>query len=55
MKYNLIKNFNRKKLIMGVSILFCAVILFVGVTTAFFTQSDTEDIDSLVTTDIRET
>ena len=50
-KYVLNKNNNSKKLIIGVSILFCTVILIIGVTTAYFTQSDSEDIGNIVATD----
>ena len=41
-------NDNSKKLIIGVSILFCTVILIIGSTTAFFTQSDSEDTGNIV-------
>ena len=43
MKYELNTN-NGKKLIIGLSILFCAVILIVGGSLAFFTQSDTKKL-----------
>ena len=45
------KNDNSKKLIMGVSILFCTVILIIGTTLAFFTQSDSKTISNIVSTD----
>ena len=44
------KNDNSKKLIIGISILFCTVILIIGGTLAFFTQSDSKDINEVVTT-----
>ena len=44
-------NDNSKKLITGVSILFCTVILIIGGTIAFFTQSDSEDTSDIVTVD----
>ena len=44
-------NDNSKKLIIGVSILFCTVILIIGATTAYFTQSDSEDTGNIVATD----
>ena len=50
MKNELYTN-NSKKLIIGVSILFCAVILIIGGTIAFFTQSDSEDTGNIVTLD----
>lgn len=46
---------NSKKLIIGVSILFCAVILIFGATTAYFTQSDSKNTGNIVTTDINGT
>lgn len=52
MNYSLQKFNNRKKLIIGVSILFCAVILIVGTTLAFFTGSDSKDIDNVVATNV---
>ena len=54
-KFSLIKNNNSKKLYIGVSIIFCAVILIVGGTLAFFTQSDSKKIENLLTADIRDT
>ena len=42
-------------LIIGVSILFCTVILIIGVTTAYFTQSDTKNMENIVTTNINGT
>ena len=44
-----------KKLIIGVSILFCTIILIIGVTTAFFTQSDTKELGNIVSTDVNDT
>ena len=52
MKYELEKSNNSKKLIIGVSILFCTIILVIGATTAFFTQSDNSELGNIVTTDI---
>ena len=49
------KDYNSKKLYIGVSILFCTVILILGGTIAYFTQSDTKNLDSLLTADIRDT
>ena len=46
---------NSKKLIIGVSILFCVVILIIGGTFAFFTQSDTKELGNIVSTDINGT
>ena len=51
MKNELYTN-NSKKLIIGVSILFCAVILIIGATTAYFTQSDSKEIGNVVSKDI---
>lgn len=52
MNYSLEKNNNKnKKLIIGISILFCAIILFVGATTAFLTQSDTKETGNIVSVD----
>ena len=42
---------NSKKLIIGVSILFCAVILIIGATTAYFTQSGIGETGNVVSTD----
>ena len=39
---------NSRKLIIGVSILFCTVILIIGATTAFFIQSDTKETGNIV-------
>ena len=39
---------NSKKLIIGVSILFCTVILIIGASVAYFTQSDSEDTGNIV-------
>ena len=47
-------NDNSKKIIMGVSILFCTIILIIGTTLAFFTQSDSESMSNIVATDINE-
>lgn len=44
-----------KKLIIGISILFCTIILIIGGTFAFFTQSDTKEMGNIVTTDINGT
>lgn len=44
-----------KKLIIGISILFCTVILIIGGTLAFFTQSDTKEIGNIVTENINGT
>ena len=52
MNYSLEKNINRKKLIIGVSILFCAIILIVGGTLAFFTGSDTKNLDDVATSNV---
>ena len=52
MKEKEINTDNSKKLIIGVSILFCTVILIIGTTTAYFTQSDSEDTSNIVTTSI---
>ena len=46
---------NSKKLIIGISILFCAVILIVGATTAYFTQSGIGDTGNIVTENINGT
>ena len=46
---------NSKKLIIGVSILFCTIILIIGTTLAFFTQSDTKETGNIVTTNINGT
>ena len=51
-KFKLEKDNNSKKLIIGISILFCAVILIVGGTFAFLTQSDSKELGNIVTTDI---
>ena len=51
MKFELNRNNNSKKLIIGVSILFCTVILIIGGTIAFFTQSDSEETGDIVTVD----
>ena len=51
-KFKLIKENNSKKLIIGVSILFCAVILIVGGTFAFFTGSDSKNIDNVATSNV---
>ena len=42
---------NSKKLIIGISILFCTVILIIGATTAFFTEGDTKETGNIVSTD----
>ena len=42
---------NSKKIIIGISIFFCTIILIIGVTTAFFTQSDSESTGNIVSTD----
>ena len=47
MKYNLNKN-NSKKLLIGASILFCIVILIIGGSFAFFTQSSSETTGNIV-------
>ena len=44
-----------KKLIIGVSILFCTVIFIIGATTAFFTQSDSETTGNIVSENINGT
>ena len=44
-------NDNSKKLIIGVSILFCTVILIIGASVAYFTQSDSESTGNIVSTD----
>ena len=54
-KFILNKDYNSKKLFIGVSILFCAVILIIGGTLAFFTQSDSKKMEDLLTADIRDT
>ena len=46
---------NSKKTIIGISILFCIVILIIGGTFAFFTQSDSETTDNIATVDINKT
>ena len=46
---------NSKKLIIGVSILFCAIVLVVGTSLAFFTQSDSKEIGNVVTENINGT
>ena len=48
---NKFKNNNSKKLYIGVTILFCTVILIIGATTAYFTQSDTKPTGDIATTD----
>ena len=55
MNYELNKNNNSKKLIIGISILFCTVILIIGATTAFFTQSDSEETGDIGTANINGT
>lgn len=49
------KNDNGKKIIIVMSVLFCTIILIIGTTLAFFTQSDTKEIDNVVTTNINGT
>ena len=49
---NELKTNNSNKLVIGISILFCAVILIIGGTFAFFTQSNTKEIGNIVTADI---
>ena len=39
------------KLIIGVSIVFCTIILIIGTTIAYFTQSDTKETGEIVSTD----
>ena len=51
MKYELEKDNNKnnsKKLIIGISILFCTVILIIGTSLAFFTQSDSATTGNIV-------
>ena len=56
MKFELEKNTNNsKKLFIGVSIIFCTVILIIGLSFAYFTQSDTKNLDSIVTANINDT
>ena len=55
MKFELEKNNNSKKLYIGTSIIFCTVILIIGLSFAYFTQSDSKNMDSLLTADIRDT
>lgn len=42
---------NSKKLIIGISVFFCTVILIIGATTAYFTQSETKTTGNIVSTD----
>ena len=42
---------NGKKLIIGISVLFCTVILIIGASVAYFTQSDSKDIGNIVSAD----
>ena len=42
---------NNKKLIIGVSIVFCTVILIIGTSIAYFTHSDTKPTGNIVATD----
>ena len=51
MKYSLEKKVTSKKLMVGLSILFCVVILIIGTTTAFFTQSNSETTGNIVSID----
>ena len=46
---------NSKKLIIGISIVFCTIILIIGVSFAYFSQSDTKEIGNLVTENINGT
>lgn len=46
---------NSKKIIIGISIMFCTIILIIGATTAYFTQSSSKTTSNIVTTDINET
>ena len=55
MKYEIKKDNNSKKLTIGISILFCTIVLIIGGTTAFFTQSGTDNIGNILTTDIEGT
>ena len=50
MKEKEINNNNSKKLYVGISILFCTVILIIGATTAYFTQSDIKELGNVVST-----
>ena len=52
MNYSLEKNNNKNKiLIIGISILFCTIILFFGATTAFLAQSKSETVGNIVSVD----
>lgn len=44
-----------KKLIIGMSIIFCTVIFIIGGTFAFFTQSDSKNTGNIVSENINET
>ena len=52
MKYELIKENNSTKLIIGISILFCAVFLIIGGTYAYLTSSDTKQLGNVVTSNV---
>ena len=47
---NKFKNNNSKKLYIGVSIIFCTIILIIGVSFAYFTQSDSKSTGDIATT-----
>ena len=55
MEKELNTNNSNKRLIIGVSILFSAVILIIGATTAYFTQSDTKEMGNIVSININDT
>ena len=55
MKYELYKENNTKKLVIGISIIFCIIILILGTSYAFFGGSSSNKIDELVTENINNT
>ena len=55
MNYNLQKFDNRKKLFIGISILFCTVILIIGGTLAYFAQSGMANTGNIITANINNT